>query len=84
MPDTTRVSEAIARPARTAIQAAPAAAITEFVDAFFYDMADKQYAALLVMLTLMFGWAQALYENNRGRGLWFRKVGPTTAPVEGQ
>lgn len=84
MTDTTRVSEALARPARTAIQAAPAAAITEFVDAFFYDMADKQYAALLVMLTLLFGWLQAAYENAQGKGLWFRKVGSTTAPVVGQ
>lgn len=84
MTDTARVSEAIARPARTAIQAAPAAAIVEFVDVFFYDMNDKQYAALLVMLTLLFGYAQAAYENSRGKALWLRKVGPTTAPLEGQ
>lgn len=83
MSKTTRVSEAIARPARTAIQAAPSAIITEFIDSFFYDMADKQYAALLMLLTLLFAWIQAAYENAKGRGLWFRAVGPTEQPVEG-
>jgi hypothetical protein len=84
MTDTTRVSEAVARPVRTAIQAAPAAAITEFVDAFIYDLNDRQYGALLVLLTLVIAWVQAAYENSRGKALWFRKVGPTTSPVAGQ
>ena len=83
MSDTTRVSEAIARPARTAIQVVPSAAITEFVDAFIYDMNDRQYAALVVMLTLLFAWIQAAYENAKGRGLWFRAVPPTNQPAAG-
>lgn len=84
MPDMTRVSEAIARPARTAIQAVPAGAITEFVDAFLYDMTDRQYGALVVLLTLLFGWGQAAFENYRGAGLWFREVPPAEQPVAGE
>jgi hypothetical protein len=78
----TTVSEAVARPARTAIQVVPSAAITEFVDAFLYDMTDRQYAALVVVLTLAFGWAQAAIENARGKGLWLRDVPPKRAPVK--
>lgn len=83
MSDTTRVSEAIARPARTAIQVVPSAAITEFWDAFVYDMNDRQYAALVVLLTLIFGYAQAAYENHKGKGLWLRSVPPTDQPAAG-
>ena len=78
------VSESVARPARTAIQAVPAGAITEFVDAFIYDMSDRQYGAAVVLLTLLFGWAQAAFENHRGEALWLRRVPPTDTPVEGR
>lgn len=77
-----RASAAITRPARTAIQATPAFAVTEFVDAFLYDMTDRQYGAAVVLLTLVIGWAQTLVENRTGRGL-LRDVPPTTDPVPG-
>lgn len=78
----TRASAAITRPARTAIQAAPAYVVTEFVDAFLWDMDDRQYAAAAILLTLVFGWAQVLTENRLGKGL-LRDVPPTTDPVPG-
>lgn len=68
-----RVSEALARPTRTLVQAAPAGALTEFTDVFIYDMNDRQYAALVVVLTLLFGWGQVLVENAKGVG-FLRRV----------
>lgn len=76
----TRVTAAAARPARTAIQGVPAFVITEGVDAFLYDMSDKQYAALAGLLLLLFSWGQALTENRLGRG-FLRQVPPRTEPV---
>lgn len=83
MPTSTQVSEAIARPVRTLVQAAPAGAITEFVDAFVYDMSDRQYASLLVVLTLAISFGQNAWENARGKGLFMREVPPREVPVEG-
>lgn len=62
-------STALSRPVRTAVQATPAFAVTEFVDAFLLDMSDRQYGALVVLLTLVLGWAQVAVENRIGRGL---------------
>lgn len=80
----TRVSEAVARPVRTAAQATPAWILTEMVDAFFYDLADRQFAVLVLFLTLVFGWMQNAWENYRGQGLFLRKVPPRTVPVDQQ
>lgn len=46
------MSKVVTNPTRTAAQLIPAAVITEFVDAFIYDMHDKQYAAMLGLLLL--------------------------------
>ena len=81
MSDTPKVSEAVARPIRTAVQIAPSAAITEFVDAFFWDMTDRQYAALIVILTLAFGTIQAVVENSTGKAWWLRQIPPVEVPV---
>ena len=59
----------VANPIRTAVQLAPAAVITEFVDAFIHDMNDKQYAALAGMLLLVFSYGQNLVEEIKGRAL---------------
>jgi hypothetical protein len=83
MSETTRVSEAVARPARTAIQMAPAAVFTEVIDVFIVDMDERGYAAIFALLTLLFGWFQTWRENSTGQGWWFRKVPPTDQPVAG-
>lgn len=77
-----RASAAITRPTRTAIQATPALVLTEFVDAFLYDLNEPQYGALVGLLTVVISWAQTLTENRLGKGL-LRDVPPTTDPVPG-
>lgn len=83
MSSDTQVSEAIARPVRTLVQAAPAGVITEFIDAFLWDMSDRQYAALVVLLTLVISFGQNAWENSRGKGLFLRNVPPTEVAAEG-
>lgn len=79
----TRVSAAVARPARTAIQMTPAAVVTELVDVFVYDMDERGYTAVFAGLTLLFGWFQNFMENRRGEGWWLRTVPPRDEPVAG-
>lgn len=76
----TRISEAVARPVRTAVQMAPAAVVTEFTDAWVYDMNQQQYAALFGLLTLLFGFIQTAYENYKGKA-FLRNIPPQTTPV---
>lgn len=83
-PAKTRVSEAIARPVRTAAQATPAWVLTELVDAWFYDMDERQFGAAVLALTLLFGWVQALLENKRGSGFFLRDVPPKDSTVAGE
>lgn len=64
---------AVARPLRTAIQASPAWVITECIDAFIYDMSDRQFGALMGLLLVLVSWTQVLVENKAGVGL-FRDV----------
>lgn len=70
--------EAINRPARTAVQAAPAWMVTEFVDAWLYDMSDRQFGALVALLTFLFAYGQVIIENKVGKGL-LREVPPNDA-----
>lgn len=74
------VSEVVARPIRTAAQATPAWIFTEFVDAWIYDMSERQFAATVLLLTMAFSYGQAAIENAAGRG-WLRAVPPKTVPV---
>lgn len=74
------VSEVVARPIRTAAQATPSWIITEFVDAWIYDMSERQFAATVLLLTMVAAYAQAAIENAAGRG-WLRAVPPRTVPV---
>lgn len=74
------VSEVVARPIRTAAQATPSWIITEFVDAWIYDMSERQFAATVLLLTMLAAYAQAAVENAAGRG-WLRAVPPKTVPV---
>lgn len=79
---TARASSAITRPIRTALQATPALALTEFIDAFVHDLNEQQYGALVGLLTVVIGWAQTLTENSLGKGL-LRDVPDKTDPVPG-
>lgn len=73
------VKDVVARPVRTGGQVIVAGAITEFGDAFIYDMNEKQYAALLGLLVIVVGWIQVLVENWKGVAL-LREI--PEAPVE--
>lgn len=84
MSSTTRVSEAIARPVRTAAQATPSWIFTEMIDAFLYDLSERQFAALVLFLTLLLGWGQNAWENRREAGLFLRDVPPKTVTVTEQ
>lgn len=75
-----KISTAIANPTRTAVQLVPSAAITEFIDAFFYDMTERQYLALAGILLLVFSWVQNAWENYIGKG-FLRDVPPTQVSV---
>lgn len=77
-----RASSAITRPARTALQATPALALTEFIDAFLFDLNEPQYGALVGLLTVAIGWVQTLTENRVGHGL-LRDVPDRTDPLPG-
>lgn len=63
------VKETIARPARTLMQGGPALVIVELIDAFTYDMADRQYGVLVAALTLLFSWVQAAVEDYKGKAV---------------
>lgn len=77
---TKKVSEALARPVRTGLQGTPAWIITEGIDAWFYDMNDRQYGITVLFLTMAFGYVQAIVENYLGKGL-LRNMTPTGTPV---
>lgn len=75
-----RVSEAVARPVRTAGQLVPAVVIVDVVDAFVTDLDERQYGVAVAALTLLISWVQTVVENHYGRAL-LRQVPPTTVPV---
>ena len=74
------INEVVARPARTAAQAAPAWVITEFIDAFIWNMDDRQYGAAVALLTMILSYGLAAYENYSGKG-FLRRVPPKEVPV---
>lgn len=73
------VSDRVARPLRTAPQGGLAWAITEGIDAFLWDMDDRQYGVLVVLLTMTVSFIQSTVENGLGKA-FLRKV--ETPPVE--
>lgn len=59
-----------ARPARTAVQGTVAFALTEILDSFgLVEMNERQYGAVLLLLTIILSWAQTLAERALGKGL---------------
>lgn len=77
---TSKVSEALARPARTAGQGTAGWVGTEFIDAFIYNMNDRQYGILVVVLTIVFGWIQVVVENYLGKA-FLRRIPAVEVPV---
>lgn len=76
----TRIGEAKARAARTAIQGTPAWLATALVDEFFYDFSDYQFGLVVAALTMVASFVQAGIENKYGYAL-FRKFSYTNPPV---
>lgn len=74
------VSDAVARPIRTAGQLVPAVVLTDVVDSFIYDLSDKQYGVAVAFLTLLVGWGQTVFENYKGKG-FLREVPSPQVPV---
>lgn len=77
-----RVSESVARPARTVIQGTPAWLITSLIDSF-YDLTDYQFGIVALLLTGAISYVQTEIENHLGKGL-LRNVPPTETPVVDQ
>lgn len=76
----TIVSEAVARPVRTAVQATPAWAITEGIDAFLWDMSDRQYGIAVILFTMLIGFVQNAIENGIGKA-FLRDTRVTDVPA---
>jgi hypothetical protein len=79
----TTVSNQTARAARTGIQAGPAWVLTEFIDAFLYDLSDRQFGALVALLLIVLSYVQVILENHAGWALFrsANRVAPTVTNV---
>lgn len=81
---TSGVSEAVARPVRTAVQSGPGWVLIELLEAYnVYDFTDRQYAVTLLVLTAVTSAIQNYVENRRGKGLFLRTVPPKKVPAGG-
>lgn len=67
---TSKLSRAAANPARTVVQLVPAYVLTELVDAFWTDLSEKQYGALVGGLLLATSLVQNLVEQAKGKALF--------------
>lgn len=56
------------RPIRTATQGAPAWILTEAIDSMLWDMDDRQYGVMVLLLTMVISYAQTAIENWHGSG----------------
>ncbi len=74
------VSQSVARPLRTGVQLLSAGVVVEFVDAFFYDFTDRQYAAAVALVTMLLGFLQVLVEDRAGKA-FLREPSPPEQPV---
>lgn len=63
------MSESLNRASRTVVQGTVAGALVEFVDAFIFDMSDRQYGAAIVALTMLLSYVQTFIEDKKGAGL---------------
>lgn len=76
----TRVSEAVARPVRTATQGGLSWAVVEGIDAFFWNMDERQYGVAIVLLGILFSFIQTAIEDGLGKA-FLRDLPDTGVPV---
>ncbi len=76
------VSQSIARPLRTGLQLISAGVLVEVVDSTVWDMTDRQYAAIVALLTMVIGFIQVMIEDKTGTALLRVPNGPAVATVE--
>lgn len=75
------LSTAVANPIRTGVQGGVAWGLTEILDSFnILPMDDRQYVAVLLLLTLIVSGIQNAVENAKGVG-FLRKVPQPDAPI---
>lgn len=75
------VSQSIARPVRTGLQLVSAGVIVEVVDVTVWDMTDRQYGAIVALLTMVIGFLQVVLEDKTGKAI-LRTPSPPAQPVE--
>jgi len=75
-----RISEAVARPVRTAGQGTVAWLVTEGIDSFLVDLDERQYGVAVGLLTVAFSFVQNVVENGWGKAL-LRDLPDEGAPV---
>lgn len=75
------VTDKVSRPTRALGQGGTSWIIVELVDAFFFDLTDRQFGALVAGLTVAISWAQVVIENWAGVG-FLRKPEPPAKKVE--
>ena len=74
------VSEAVARPVRTATQGGLAWALVETTDAFIWNMDDRQYGVAIVLLGILFSFIQTAIEDGIGKA-FLRDLPPQPQPI---
>lgn len=74
------VNESVARPVRTVTQGVVAGALLEVIDSTVWNMPERTYAGLLVLLTALVGFIQVWSENRLGKA-FLRQLEPKEAPL---
>lgn len=75
-----KVSDTTARTARTTVQGGAGWVIVEALNAFGWDMTQRQYGIAVVIAGVVFSFAQNLIENHFGKAL-LKEVPQPDQPV---
>lgn len=76
----TVVSTTIANPIRTAAQGGAGWLATEFIDAWIYDMNDRQYGIAVLVIGALVSLVQNYVENRTGKAI-LRDIPQPDAPI---
>lgn len=76
-----KITEALARPGRTAGQFTAAEVTVQVIEAFFASLSTDQHVALLGALTIIYGFLQVVLENRAGKALLRTIPAPAQAEV---
>lgn len=76
----TKVSDAVARPTRGVLQGGAGWVVTEGIDAFLWDMNDRQYGIAVIILGALVSFIQNTVENRAGVAI-LRDLPPKPQPV---